>query len=34
MEFTAAINAIEACEEQPSTVLVYTDSQYLIKGIT
>jgi len=34
MELTAAIKAIEACKEQPSTVLVYTDSQYVMKGIT
>lgn len=34
MELTAAIKAIEKCPKQPSTVLVYTDSQYLMNGIT
>jgi ribonuclease HI len=35
MELIAAIKAIEeACKEQASSVLVYTDSQYVQKGIT
>jgi ribonuclease HI len=34
MELIAAIKAIEKCPEHPSTVLIYTDSQYIMKGIT
>ena len=34
MELIAAIKAIEKCPEHLSTVLIYTDSQYLMKGIT
>jgi ribonuclease HI len=34
MELIAAIKAVEKCPEHPSTVLIYTDSQYLMKGIT
>ena len=35
MELIAAIKAIEeACKRQASSVLIYTDSQYLQKGIT
>jgi ribonuclease HI len=34
MELIATIKAIEKCPEHPSTVLIYTDSQYLMKGIT
>jgi ribonuclease HI len=33
MELIAAIKAIEKCSNH-STVLIYTDSQYLMKGIT
>jgi len=34
MELTTAIKAIEKCPMHPSAILVYTDSQYLMKGIT
>lgn len=34
MELTAAIQALEVCPERPAAILVYTDSQYLMKGIT
>jgi ribonuclease HI len=35
MELIAAITAIEeACKEHASSVLIYTDSQYVQKGIT
>ena len=34
MELIAAIKAIEKCPMNPSAILVYTDSQYLMKGIT